>query len=290
MHLTETTRANRVSLLKFLLAERQLLKGIAGIAETRWPVIETVIEAANQAGQPMAIDITAEPAIVKSARARTHLPLFASAVTAEALVQAALAGADALELGNYDALYEAGEFIDAVDVLTASRELLFQLKRLGLYGRVLTCVTIPGHLALDSQVNLALALEAMGVDMLQSEGAVRQLTADADMPKAAPLTATEKVASSLRAVRTLAAAVRIPVMAASGFEAKTAQSALEAGASAVGVGRSWRLLGEADVMAASARDMLCALRTATMPALCATMPKCDAVKADSAVLKTLTAA
>jgi hypothetical protein len=257
MHLTETTRANRLCLLRQLLAQRQLLKGIAGIAETRWESIQTVIDAANESAHPIAIDIPANPNVVKATRSRTHLPVFASALTAAELVQAAIAGADALELGNYDALYETGHLIDATTVLKETQELVFQLKRFGLFGHVLISVTVPGHLSMDAQVLLAKALEIAGTDVLQTEGAMRSLS---NVKATANLSATEKAQASLRAVRALSQAVSIPVMAASGFDAHNIAEAIEAGASAVGVGRSWRQLGDTALMAQSVEVMISRMR------------------------------
>jgi hypothetical protein len=259
MRLTETTRANRLCLLRQLLAQHQLLKGIAGIAETRWEAIQAVVDAANTSGQPMAIDIPAEVKIVQATRSRTHLPVFASALTASDLVQAAIAGADALELGNYDALYDAGQFIDATSVLKETQELVFQLKRLGLFGRVLISVTVPGHLAIDAQILLAKALEIAGADVLQTEGAIRAVGTSKVM---ANLSAAEKADASLRAVRALTQAVRLPVMAASGFDADNVTDAIAAGASAVGVGRSWRQLADSTKMAETVEVMVHRMRQA----------------------------
>ncbi|MEB3206949.1 MAG: DUF561 domain-containing protein [Vampirovibrionales bacterium] len=260
MHLTETTRATRLCLLRQLLAQHQLLKGIAGIAETRWEAIQAVVDAANESTHLMAIDIPADTKVVQATRSRTHLPIFASALSAQELLQAAMAGADALELGNYDALYEAGEFIDATTVLKETQELVFQLKRLGLFKRVLISITVPGHLAIDAQIDLAKALEVAGADVLQTEGALRSLSR---VKATASLSASEKAAASLRAVRALSQAVAIPVMAASGFDSHNIAEAIAAGASAVGVGRAWRKSGNGHAMAKTVAVMISQMRQAS---------------------------
>jgi thiamine monophosphate synthase len=100
-------------------------------------------------------------------------------------------------------------------------------------GKALVSITVPGHLTLESQIQLAQALEAMGVDLIQTEGAARVLAAE---PTVKSLTQSEKEELTLRNTRALVKATRLPVMTASGITAENAALAFEAGAAAVGVG------------------------------------------------------
>ncbi len=92
---------------------------------------------------------------------------------------------------------------------------------------------MPGHLTLESQIHLAAQLEALGVDMIQTEGAARVLASE---PTVKSLSPAEKEEVTLRNTRALVKATRLPVMTASGITAENAALAFEAGASAIGIG------------------------------------------------------
>lgn len=212
------------------LRGRCAVKAIAGIANLDLDNILAVARAAEAAGVH-AVDVAAHPEIIEAVRSITSALVFASAIEPRALALAAEAGADAIELGNFDALYEQGLFLSAADVLKRTEETLALLPAAS--ERPLVSITVPGHLALDSQIQLAVALESLGVDLIQTEGAARIL---AQEPTVKTLNAEEKAEISLRNTRALVKAVRTPIMSASGIDANTAALAFEAGAAAVGVG------------------------------------------------------
>jgi thiamine monophosphate synthase len=211
------------------LNARCAVKAIAGIANLDLNNILSVARAAEATGTH-AVDVAAHPEIIEAVRGVTTALIFASAIEPRELALAANAGADAVELGNFDALYEQGLFLSAADVLKRTEEILALLPA---SGRPLVSVTVPGHLALDSQIQLAVALEALGIDLIQTEGATRIL---AQEPTVKTLSAEEKAEITLRNTRALAKAVRTPIMSASGINADTVAPAFEAGAAAVGVG------------------------------------------------------
>lgn len=213
--------------LKAALKNRNAVKIIAGIANLDLDNILQVARAAEAAGAH-AIDVAAHPQIVEAVREVTSAAIFASSVEPKALAAAVAAGAEVAELGNFDALYDQGLFLSAEEVLKLAEETVALVK-----GQALVSITIPGHLTVESQVQLAAKLEALGVDIIQTEGAARVLTSE---PTVKSLTAAEKETLTLRNTRALVKATRLPVMTASGINADNVAVAFEAGAAAVGIG------------------------------------------------------
>lgn len=220
------------------LASRTLVKAIAGINNYDKASIATLLNAVNHS-TVSAVDVAACPDIVGWSRQQTQALIFASSVSPSHLLKAAQAGADVLELGNFDALYEEGIYLTADDVLRVSSETLALLDKEGL-GATPLCVTIPGHLSVSNQIKLAQALEKLGVSLIQTEGSSRLLS---DEPHMANLSVEDKAQISIRNTRVLAQATKLPLMTASGIHAGNVAACLEAGASAVGLGRSITGLG-----------------------------------------------
>lgn len=218
---------NRLQAFQAALASKSALKVIAGIANDNLEHVLTVVSAANKTAA-QAIDITAKADIVSAVRPLTTKTLFASSVKAEELIQAVSLGADAVELGNFDALYAQGTFITAEEVLTQAQALITALS-----SKALICITIPGHLSQDAQIALAKQLETMGVDLLQTEGAIRLL---AEQAQTAPISSAVKFDLTVANTAVLVQAVRIPVMTATGVASNNVARAFTAGASAAGIG------------------------------------------------------
>ena len=117
--------------------------------------------------------------------------------------------------------------MSAMEILDIVKETLALIKK----SNVFVCVTVPGHIAIADQINLAKELEALNVDLIQTEGAA---TVEAQSEGARGLLETAEV--SIANTIELARNVEIPVMTASGLTTTTVPMALAAGASAVGVG------------------------------------------------------
>ncbi|CAM9858065.1 unnamed protein product [Ectocarpus sp. 12 AP-2014] len=130
-----------------------------------------------------------------------------------------------VELGNFDCFYDQGLTFSAEDVLEMTR------KTRALLPTTPLSVTVPHTLDLDDQVDLAVELEGLGVDVIQTEGKF-----SLDPSKGGIQGAIERAAPTLAAAHAISKAVSIPVMAASGLSDVTAPMALAAGARGVGVG------------------------------------------------------
>lgn len=218
---------NRIEAFQAALAKRCAVKLIAGIANFDLSNVLSVARAAEATGAH-AVDVAARPEIVKAVRDVTQAAVVASGIHPVELAEAVAAGADVAELGNFDALYDQGLFLSAEEVLKLAEETVALVA-----GKALVSITVPGHLTPESQTQLAEKLEALGVDIIQTEGAARVLSAE---PVVKSLSAKEKEELTLRNTRILVKATRLPVMTASGLTAENVAKAFEMGAAAVGIG------------------------------------------------------
>lgn len=236
---------DRIDLFKKHLEEKRAVKVIAGIDNFDIENVKKVVSAATQAGTS-AIDLCADEDIFMTARQMTDLPLFVSSIVPEELAHAVHIGADAIELGNFDALYKNGTKISAQKVLELAERTALLIDE-----DVFFCVTIPGHISVAEQIELAKALEELGVDLIQTEGAA---TTNAQSEGARGLLETAQV--SIANTIEIARNVEIPVMTASGITTTTAALAFAAGASAIGVGSCINKLDSTIAMIAVARQLV----------------------------------
>ncbi|MGE0200039.1 MAG: DUF561 domain-containing protein [Candidatus Melainabacteria bacterium] len=250
-----TTPVTSVARKRFeaALAARRALKMIAGIANHDVNSVRTIAEAAELA-RVHALDVAADADVIRAARAAFSGFLFASGITADELMLAVDCGVDGIELGNFDALYAEGVFLDHHQVLARVADTLQRLA--AVERRVFFSVTIPGHLSSETQVALAEALEVMGVDLIQTEGAARLLDAT---PAVAELSLNEKAAITLNNTRLLASATRLPVMSASGIGLNNLAAPFAMGAACVGIGSAVNKLANRDAMITTLAAMMATL-------------------------------
>jgi hypothetical protein len=228
------------------------IKIIAGIQNFDLENVLNVARAAAQGGTMVSVDIAADPALVIAVKAECpDLHIFVSSVTPVKLAEAIAAGAHVAELGNFDALYAEGFYITAEQVLQLAQETLALLP-----SKTPLCVTIPGHLSLQAQQKLALALQALGVSIIQTEGASRVVS----LNKTVLIEdAAEKLALTLENTRHLAQVLSIPIMTASGISSHNAAQAMQAGASLVGIGQAVNRLNSLAEMKAEVLAVIKAL-------------------------------
>lgn len=231
------------------LTERRLLKVIAGIENFDRANVLAIARAARKGGA-QAVDIAADAELVRAVKAECpELVVFVSSTTPSKLVEAAAAGADVLELGNYDALYRQGVHPTKAEILGWARDV-----RAGAPG-VPLCVTVSGHLSLAEQLELATELEALGVDVLQTEGQVGPESDDTFVALAGAVSALGNTAEIRKAVK-------LPLLLAGGFNRVTAPFAVAAGADALGVGKAVTRLANETSMAIEVMALVEALEGA----------------------------
>jgi hypothetical protein len=231
------------------LTRKNALKVISGLNNFDCQQVIAVVKAA-EAGGATFVDIAAQPDLVESVRHVTSLPICVSAVEPKLFVSAVNAGADLIEIGNFDSFYSQGRKFEAAEVLELTQ------KTRSLLPKITLSVTVPHILPLDEQVQLAEHLVQAGADIIQTEGGT---SIQPTNPGVRGL--IEKAAPTLAAAHSIARAVDIPVLCASGLSSVTVPMAIAAGASGVGVGSAINQLKSEVAMVAAVRSLVEALNS-----------------------------
>ncbi len=235
--------------LRQALTQGPILKVISGLTNFDRDRVAAVVKAADRGGATF-VDIAADPALVQLARQLTQLPICVSAVEPEAFVPAVAAGADLIEIGNFDAFYAQGRRFEGPEVLELTR------RTRELLPHICLSVTVPHILELDQQVQLAEELVRAGADLIQTEGGTTS-----QPTHSGSLGLIEKAAPTLAAAYEISRAVSVPVLCASGLSNVTVPMAIAAGAAGVGVGSAINRLNSEVVMVAVVRSLVEAMQT-----------------------------
>ncbi|HEY9628484.1 MAG TPA: DUF561 domain-containing protein [Coleofasciculaceae cyanobacterium] len=236
------------SSLQLALQHKQALKVISGLTNFDADRVAAVIKAADRGGATF-VDIAAQPDLVRMAKQLTALPICVSAVEPEKFVAAVAAGADLIEIGNFDAFYAQDIRFEAAEVLELTRQTRSLLPEITL------SVTVPHILTLDQQVQLAEALVQAGADIIQTEGGT-----SSQPLHGGTLGLIEKAAPTLAAAYEISRGVSVPVLCASGLSSVTAALAIASGASGIGVGSAINQLNSEVAMVAVVRSLVEALK------------------------------
>ncbi len=240
-----------LEIFKRHMKEKRAVKIIAGINNFDEQNVASVARAA-QIGLASAVDVACDEKIIKTAKENTALPVFVSSVDPFSLKKAVKWGADALEVGNFDALYAKGKTFTADMVYDVALETMDLTQN----DEIFTCVTIPGCVPIEEQIELAKKLELLGVDLIQTEGVKPSTLSNGSSSDKLLSIAHMTIANTME----IAKAVSTPVMTASGITAQTAPLAFAAGASAVGVGSAVNKLRTQIAMAQVVREIVGTLR------------------------------
>lgn len=235
--------------LQSSLSRGNALKVISGLTNFNSDRVAAIVKAADRGGATF-VDLAADPDLVRLAKQLTGLPICVSAVEPEQFVTAVEAGADLIEIGNFDAFYAQGRRFEAAEVL----ELTHRTR--SLLPHITLSVTVPHILELDQQVQLAEELVNAGADIIQTEGGT-----SSSPNHSGTLGLIEKAAPTLAAAYEISRAVSVPVLCASGLSNVTVPMAIAAGASGVGVGSAINQLNSEVAMIAVVRSLVEALAT-----------------------------
>ncbi|XHX77539.1 MAG: DUF561 domain-containing protein [Stenomitos frigidus ULC029] len=235
--------------LQTALANGHALKIISGLHNFDAARVAATVNAADRGGATF-VDIAADPNLVRLAKQLTALPICVSAVEPEKFAISVDAGANLIEIGNFDSFYAQGRRFEADEVLA-----LTHVTR-ALLPSITLSVTVPHILTLDKQVQLAEALVQAGADIIQTEGGT-----SSQPIHAGTLGLIEKAAPTLAAAYEISRAVNVPVLCASGLSNVTAPLAIAAGAAGIGVGSAINQLNSEVAMIAAVRSLVEALAT-----------------------------
>lgn len=229
--------------LQRAFAQGRVLKIISGLNNFDFDRVAATVKAADRGGATF-VDIAADPNLIRMAKQLTTLPICVSAVEPELLVAAVEAGADLVEIGNFDSFYAQGRRFEAEEVLALTHAVR------ALLPTVTLSVTVPHILPLDQQVQLAEDLVKAGADIIQTEGGT-----SSEPIHAGTLGLIEKAAPTLAAAYEISRSVSVPVLCASGLSNVTAPLAIAAGAAGVGVGSAINKLDSEVAMIAAVRSL-----------------------------------
>ncbi|MFH7027079.1 MAG: DUF561 domain-containing protein [Heteroscytonema crispum UTEX LB 1556] len=235
--------------LQRAFANRRVLKVISGLNNFNEHNVAATVKAAQLGGATF-VDIACDRALVQLAKSLTNLPICVSAVEPEKFVEAVAAGADLIEIGNFDSFYAQGRRFEAEEVLALTRQTRALLPEITL------SVTVPHILTLDKQVQLAEELVKVGADIIQTEGGT-----SSQPTHPGTLGLIEKAVPTLAAAYEISRVVSVPVLCASGISNVTAPLAIAAGAAGVGVGSAINQLNSEVAMIAAVRGLVEALET-----------------------------
>ena len=235
-----------IEVFKRHLREKRAIKIISGIDNYNLENVKKVVSAA-QMGLASAVDVASDKKVFETAAKNTTLPIFVSSIHPFKLAQAVEWGADAIEIGNFDALYKNGETFSADEVYEITLETMSLIEGKDIF----ICVTIPGNIDIKDQIELAKKLELLGVNLIQTEGMKPQGVKTVGA-KALLETAQATIGNTLE----LSRHVSVPIMSASGITAQTTPLAFAAGASAVGVGSAVNKLDSQIGMVATVRNIV----------------------------------
>ncbi len=226
---------NSIELFKQALSEKRALKVISGINNLNLEKVEMVVSSAIEA-KATAIDVAANEEVLSLAtrlisESNSDITLFASSISAMELANAVNNfHVNAIELGNFDALYNQGITMSSIQILDIVKETLSLISN-EMRSQILFSVTIPGSLAINEQISLARELESLGIDLIQTEGFVSQAS-NFEGARAWLNRAELTISNTLE----LSKNIELPIMTASNINTTTAQFAFAAGASAIGCG------------------------------------------------------
>lgn len=199
--------------LKKILEEKKLLKIISGMENFDKNNIRMVVNASTLGGAN-AVDISADSENIDWVKENhTKLILFVSSLSVETLVKAKEWGADVLELGNFDALYAQGRSISKEEIIDLTRELRNKAGE-----DAILCITVPGNISINEQIDIALQLQAAGADILQVENL--------------------KYESNYQNAKEISNIVEIPVILSGKIDSSKIEKAISTGVNAIGVGNS----------------------------------------------------
>ena len=208
------------------LREKRAIKIISGINNYDTERVAKICRAAQKA-KASAVDIACSKEVYAAARRNTKLPIFVSSIHPFELLQAVQWGADAIEIGNFDALYREGQTFSADEVYNIVLETMSLINKYETF----VCATVPGCIPIEEQIELAKKFEVLGVDLIQTEG-IKKVSSSTNASLQLINHAEATIANTMELFKNTS----LPIMSASGITAQTAPLAFAAGANAVGVG------------------------------------------------------
>lgn len=217
------------SQFKLNILNKRAVKVITGLNNFDINYILRVVKAAELGGASY-VDISANPTIISFVKSIINLPICVSSIDPIELSKCSMAGADILEIGNFDCFYRQQIFFSAQQILELAQETIHLVKN------KIICVTIPHNLLLSEQSELSLKLQELGIQMFQTEGSSTKILINDSNDNNNILNSTTRASAALSSTYTLSQYVQVPIISASSMNLLSSPIAMYYGASVVGIG------------------------------------------------------
>nr|YP_009391194.1 hypothetical protein [Dipterocladia arabiensis]ARW59338.1 hypothetical protein [Dipterocladia arabiensis] len=216
--------------------KKQVIKVISGLNNLDIHSIISIVKSAEISNAHY-IDIVANPQIVSFVKKISDIPICVSSIDPLELYNCSIAGADILEIGNFDYFYSQNIIFSISEILKLAKETRYLINNKDI------CVTIPHVLSLYDQVCLSKKLEDLGINILQTEGYFcnedlimyiqdNKHQSDNDII----FRSIKASAAALSSTYAISNAVNLPVITASGINYISSSMAVLCGASGIGLG------------------------------------------------------
>nr|YP_009395127.1 hypothetical protein [Bryothamnion seaforthii]ARW63895.1 hypothetical protein [Bryothamnion seaforthii] len=213
-----------------IFQSKSAIKVITGINNSNIDQILKITKAAEQYPYTY-VDIIANTNIVRLVKSVSPITVCVSSINPIDLYNCVLAGADLVEIGNFDPFYKKGLYFSSSDILEIAKKVKF------LVGNIDICVTIPYYLPLKDQINLAQDLEKLGVSLLQTESLfIKNKKYISDLYKDSIYESISLAALSFLSTYAISKQVEVPIIASSSVSSLSSPLAIFFGASGVGIG------------------------------------------------------
>nr|ARW63680.1 hypothetical protein [Chondria sp. (in: red algae)] len=208
---------------------RKVVKLITGIDNLSVSNILSMAKAAELSGVTY-LDVVANTKVVRLLKSISYLPICVSSISPIELYNCVIAGADLVEIGNFDFCYKQGIYLTSSEILNLAKEVRF------LVGDIDICVTIPYYMSFQEQINLAQDLEFLGINILQTESVfTKNKSAASSLFNNNIFNYLYPSCSSLLSTYIISSQVQLPVIASSSINHLSSNLALSLGASGVGI-------------------------------------------------------
>ena len=209
---------------------KKIIKIITGIDKTNISQVIKIAMVAQLSGGSY-LDVVANPKIVKVLKSMTYLPICVSSVSPIDLYNCVVAGADLIEIGNFDTFYKKGIYLTARQILHLAKEIKFLLNGID------CCVTIPYYIPISEQIKLAQDLEFIGVNIIQTESLfIKNKSYILNLNIDNTVYSINSSYLSLLSTYFISKHVSIPIITSSSMNNLSGVMALLFGASGIGVG------------------------------------------------------
>ena len=208
--------------------ENTIIKVITGLSNFDVNCIIKLVKAAEIGGATY-VDIAANTRIVSFVKSITSLPICVSSIDPIELYKCSIAGANIIELGNFDSFYKKNIYFSEHQILQLAQETKDLIKD------KMICVTIPHHLLLQQQIRLALNLQKLGIHIFQTEGLSTKIIYKNYYKNNNILNSITCAAAALSSTYTLTQYVEVPIISASGIDLLSSTIAIYYGGSIVGI-------------------------------------------------------